>query len=42
ARHETPLQPEPPEGAHPDRRRAAPRVRLHALPEGREGPEGRL
>src|SRR4051794_21988844 len=36
-RHEAALQPEPPEGADPRRCRAAPGVRLHPLPEGRQG-----
>src|SRR4051794_29774271 len=39
---EAPLRPEPPEGADPRRQDAAPRVRLHALPQGRQGHQGRL
>src|SRR3954451_23653004 len=37
---QAPLRPEPPEGPGPDRRRAAPSVRLHALPEGRQDHQG--
>ena len=40
--HEAALQPEPAEGPHLGRRRADPRVRLHALPEGRQGRQARL
>src|SRR3954452_25342332 len=40
-RYQAPLQPEPPEGADRGRRRAAARVRVHALPEGRQGREVR-
>src|SRR3954470_3428067 len=40
-RYQAPLQPEPPEGADRGRRRAAARVRVHALPEGRQDPEVR-
>ncbi|CAA9521864.1 MAG: LSU ribosomal protein L28p @ LSU ribosomal protein L28p, zinc-dependent, partial [uncultured Solirubrobacteraceae bacterium] len=39
---EASLQPEPPEGACPRRRHAPPRPRLHPLPQGREGHQGRL
>src|SRR4051812_25811442 len=39
---EAPLRPEPAEGPDPRRQDAAPRVRLHALPQGRQGHQGRL
>src|SRR3954463_15130390 len=39
---QAPLRPEPPEGADPRRQDAAPGVRLHALPQGRQGHQGRL
>src|SRR3954452_16041587 len=35
--HEAPLRPEPPEGADHGWRRATPGVRVHALPQGRQG-----
>jgi len=39
---EAALRPEPPARAHPPQGLADPRVRLHPLPEGRQGAEGRL
>ena len=39
-RHEAPLQPEPAARPRPPRRTRDARVRLHALPQGRQGPEG--
>src|SRR3954467_2725425 len=40
--HEAPLRPEPPEGADHGRRRSSPGVRVHALPQGRQGHQGTL
>jgi hemoglobin len=40
--HEAPLQPEPPAGSRPPARQADPGLRLHPLPQGRQGAEGRL
>ena len=41
-RHEATLQPEPAARPRAARRSRDPCVRLHALPQGRQGPEGRL
>ena len=40
--HQAALQPEPPEGPHLRRGRSPARVRLHSLPEGLQGHQGRL
>src|SRR3954467_1088769 len=40
--HEAPLRPEPAEGADHGWRRASPGVRVHALPQGRQGHQGTL
>ena len=40
--HEAPLQSEPPAGSRLAARQADPGIRLHTLPEGRQGAEGRL
>src|SRR3954447_9149186 len=42
ARHQAALRSEPAEGPDLRRRRPASRVRLHALPQGRQGHQGRL
>src|SRR5205823_2669939 len=39
---ETALRPQPPARAGVPRRQGDPRLRLHALHQGRQGPEGRL
>src|SRR3954466_11861286 len=39
-RHQAPVRREPPEGPHRRERRAEACVRLHALPQGRQGHEG--
>src|SRR3954452_18819428 len=40
--HEAPLRPEPAEGADHGRRRSSPGVRVHALPQGRQGHQSPL
>src|SRR5215510_714945 len=40
--HEAALQPQPPARTRPARRQGDARVRLHALPQGQQGSEGRL
>src|SRR3954467_15598094 len=40
--HQAPLRPEPPEGADHGWRRASPGVRVHALPQGRQGHQSTL
>src|SRR3954470_12890974 len=40
--HEAPLRPEPPEGADHGWRRSSPGVRVHTLPEGRQGHKSAL
>ena len=41
-RHEAPLRPESPARAGSPTRQAHSGIRLHPLPQGRQGPEGRL
>jgi hemoglobin len=40
--HEAPLQPESAAGSHPAARQGDPGIRLHPLPQGRQGAEGHL